>query len=138
MSDLVAQQRMTGTDSAKLVAQESRKLRNRLSQKAYRARQCMRIKELEERLDSRPLSENSRVRELEQQNVVLRDHLLTCHKKLESLQVTLRAISDSTANAVGMEVSQFVSDNRKYPKMRANLRTDWVQQMQHPEEQPCK
>lgn len=104
MSDFAAKRPMTGMDSAKLVAQESRKLRNRLSQKAYRARQCMRIKELEERLDSRPLSGTSRVRDLEQQNVVLRDHLLTCHKKLESLQVSLRAISDSAAKAVGMDV----------------------------------
>ena len=65
----------------------------------------MRIKELEQRLDSRQLSDNSRVLELEQQNVFLRDRLFTYHKKLESLQVTLRAISDSTANAVSLEVS---------------------------------
>ena len=96
---------MTGSDPTKLVAQESRRLRNRLSQKAYRARQCMRIRELEERLDSRPLSEKSRVHDLEQQNGFLRDQLLICHKKLESLQVTLCAISDSTASAIGMEVS---------------------------------
>ena len=95
---------MVGLDPVTL-AQESRKLRNRLSQKAYRARQCMRIKELEEKLDSRPLSENSRVLELEKQNAFLRERLLNCHKKLESLQVTLRALSDATANAVGIEVS---------------------------------
>lgn len=94
----------------------------------------MRIKELEERLESRPLSENSRVQELEEQNVALRDHLLTCHKKLESLQVTLRAISDSTANAVGMEVSQVVPNDRRDQNICANSMTDSVQQMQQLEE----
>jgi len=109
MGHSAAKQKPTQKEPAQLVAQESRKLRNRLSQQAYRARQCMRIKELEERLDNRPVSENRRVQELEEQNIALRDHLLTCHKKLESFQVTLRAISDSTAHAVGIEVRQVVT-----------------------------
>ena len=96
--------KMSRIDHAKM-ATENRKLRNRLSQKAFRARQAMRIKELEERLDSRPLSETGRVVELEDRNMFLRDQLLDCHKKLESLQVTLKALAESTANALGMLVS---------------------------------
>ncbi len=105
MAEKNMNQKMSRTDHAKM-ATENRKLRNRLSQKAFRARQAMRIKELEERLDSRPLSETGRVAELEDRNMLLRDQLLDCHKKLESLQVTLKALADSTASALGMLVSQ--------------------------------
>lgn len=84
-------------------ATENRKLRNRLSQKAYRARQCMRIKELEERLDGYPQGENARIEELENQNQQLRDQLLSCHKKLESLSLSMKALADSAATSLGLE-----------------------------------
>jgi hypothetical protein len=90
---------------------ENRKLRNRLSQRAFRARQAMRIKELEQRLDNdnRPLSgETGRVRELEEQNTMLRNQLLACNKKLESLQITLKALAESTASVLDMGESQRV------------------------------
>ena len=109
-------QKMSKTDHAKM-ATENRKLRNRLSQKAFRARQAMRIKELEDRLESRPLSEAGRVAELEDRNMFLRDQLLDCHKKLESLQVTLKALAESTANALGMLVSR-ESIRKRYRRSR--------------------
>ena len=84
---------------------EDRKLRNRLSQKAFRARQAMRIKELEQRLETRPVSETQRISELEDRNAFLANRLFECHKKLESLQVTIKALSDSTAEALDMVVS---------------------------------
>lgn len=83
---------------------EDRKLRNRLSQKAFRARQAMRIKELEQRLDTRPVSETDRITELEDRNAFLANRLFDCHKKLESLQVTIKALSDATAEALDMVV----------------------------------
>ena len=98
-------QRKASRDHNDALASENRKLRNRLSQKAFRARQSMRIKELEERLGSNPVSESKRIAELEERNKSLRDQLLECHKKLESLQVTLKALADSAATTLGMEVS---------------------------------
>ncbi|KIW89957.1 uncharacterized protein Z519_09387 [Cladophialophora bantiana CBS 173.52] len=85
---------------------EDRKLRNRLSQKAFRARQAMRIKELEDRLESRPASETDRIAELEERNAFLANRLFECHKKLESLQVTIKALSESTAEALEMVMSK--------------------------------
>jgi hypothetical protein len=85
-------------------ASENRKLRNRLSQKAFRARQNLRIQALESRLAGGPLCETQRVAELEERNRVLFEHLLSCHKKLESMQVTLQSFTDSTAALLGMSV----------------------------------
>ncbi len=93
-----------GTRAARITT-EDRKLRNRLSQKAFRARQAMRIKELEQRLETRPVSETERIAELEDRNAFLASRLFYCHKKLESLQVTIKALSDSTAEALDMVVS---------------------------------
>ncbi|RFU28417.1 hypothetical protein B7463_g7916, partial [Scytalidium lignicola] len=83
----------------------NRKLRNRLSQRAFRARQSVYIKELEERLRWATKSESDLNTNLEESNKQLRLQLLDCHKKLESLQVTLKAISDSVATTVGIERS---------------------------------
>ena len=84
-------------------ATENRKLRNRLSQQAYRARQCMRIKELEERLSGHPQGESARIKEIEEQNQQLRDQLLSCHKKLESLSLSMKALADCAAKSLGIE-----------------------------------
>jgi myosin heavy subunit len=93
----------TATVDQKAVrAIENRKLRNRLSQKAYRARQCMRIKELEERLDGNPF-ESARIKQLEDQNQRLRGQLLSCHKKLESLSLSMKALADAAATSIGLE-----------------------------------
>ncbi|OAL39877.1 hypothetical protein AYO20_00789 [Fonsecaea nubica] len=97
------------------MSNEDRKLRNRLSQKAFRARQAMRIKELEDRLESRPSSETARIAELEERNAFLANRLFECHKKLESLQVTIRALSEATAEALDMVIPK---DKKK--ESRAN------------------
>ena len=94
---------------------EDRKLRNRLSQKAFRARQAMRIKELEQRLDSRPVSETDRITELEDRNAFLGSRLFDCHKKLESLQVTIKALSDATAEALDMVVRSLLISKLPIP-----------------------
>ncbi|KIW34799.1 uncharacterized protein PV07_01554 [Cladophialophora immunda] len=94
-----------GGRSARM-SNEDRKLRNRLSQKAFRARQAMRIKELEDRLESRPSSETERIAELEDRNTFLANRLFECHKKLESLQVTIKALSEATAEALDMVINK--------------------------------
>ncbi|KIY02186.1 uncharacterized protein Z520_02324 [Fonsecaea multimorphosa CBS 102226] len=88
------------------MSNEDRKLRNRLSQKAFRARQAMRIKELEDRLESRPSSETERIAELEERNAFLASRLFECHKKLESLQVTIKTLSEATAEALDMVINK--------------------------------
>lgn len=90
-------------------ALENRKLRNRLSQKAFRARQSIRIKELEDILATRPFSEAECIAELESRNKSLLDQLMTYHKKLESIQITLKTLTDSTAISLGMNVSRIDS-----------------------------
>jgi hypothetical protein len=85
-------------------ADGNRKLRNRISQRAFRARQSAYIKELEERLRWATRSESDHNANLEESNKLLRLQLLDCHKKLESLKVTLKAVTDSVATSVGIDV----------------------------------
>ncbi|KAL2222415.1 hypothetical protein M432DRAFT_226329 [Thermoascus aurantiacus ATCC 26904] len=92
-----------GRTGASSSASESRKLRNRLSQKAFRARQSLYIKELEKRLEWSKKSGVEPNAELEEANRELRARLLDCYKKLESMQVTLKTLSDSVAIALGIE-----------------------------------
>ena len=87
---------------------ESKRLRNRLSQKAFRARQTMRMKELEERLNLEPNSDDTRTAKLQDQNVALRNQLLDCHKKITSLQISINTLAKSTAQALGLETSDDV------------------------------
>ncbi|KIV83836.1 hypothetical protein PV11_05825 [Exophiala sideris] len=82
---------------------EIRKLRNRISQKAFRARQQMRMKELEDRLHSGNYSDAERVTHLQDQNSNLREQLLECHKKFTSLQVSMKALANASALALGID-----------------------------------
>ncbi|KAI9642123.1 hypothetical protein NHQ30_008924 [Ciborinia camelliae] len=84
-------------------ASENRKLRNRLSQKAFRARQSLYIKDLEKKLEWASKPESDQNAKLEETNKTLRSQLLDCHKKLESFQVTLKALADSVAYSLGIE-----------------------------------
>ncbi|TGO22913.1 hypothetical protein BPAE_0150g00060 [Botrytis paeoniae] len=88
-------------------ASENRKLRNRLSQKAFRARQSLYIKDLEKKLEWASKPESDQNAKLEETNSILRGQLLDCHKKLESFQVTLKALADSVAYALGIEKTPF-------------------------------
>lgn len=96
----------------------NRKLRNRISQRAFRARQTTYIKELEERLQWATRSESDLNANLEETNKQLRLQLLDCHKRLESLRVTLKAITDSVAASVGMETSVGIDAHVRVPPLR--------------------
>lgn len=82
---------------------ETRKLRNRISQKAFRARQAMRMKELEERIKSGSCTDAEWMTRLQDQNAALREQLLDCHKKVTSLQVSMQALANASAVALVME-----------------------------------
>jgi hypothetical protein len=82
---------------------ENRKMRNRLSQQAFRARQAMRIKELEDRLGQEPMSDATRMAQLQDVNATLRKQLLDCHKKFCSLQISMKTLAATTALALGLD-----------------------------------
>jgi hypothetical protein len=83
-----------------------RRLRNRLSQKAHRARQSIYIKELENRLECASKPETALTVELEKRNTFFRSRLLDCQNKLEGMQAAMKSLSDSVASALNMEVSR--------------------------------
>ncbi|TGO19762.1 hypothetical protein BTUL_0002g00040 [Botrytis tulipae] len=111
-------------------ASENRKLRNRLSQKAFRARQSLYIKDLEKKLEWASKPESDQNAKLEETNSILRGQLLDCHKKLESFQVTLKALADSVAYALGIEKSPLDHE----PTTHANDDSDDAE----PEGQPAQ
>lgn len=88
---------------------ERRRLRNRVSQQAFRARQTLRVQELEEQLEYLRSPEAARAAQLQAQNNILRDELLECYAKLGSLEISLRQLKDKTARALGIEANQPVS-----------------------------
>lgn len=86
-----------------------RKLRNRVSQQAFRRRQSEYIKQLERKAkDYKP--DNERIIELEKENQSLRESLIHCHTKLESLRTTICSLGDGITRALDDSVSN-VSTN---------------------------
>jgi hypothetical protein len=71
------------------------KLRNRLSQQAFRARQSLEVNELRQRLGLFADSESDRNTRLAEENQRLRQRLWQSEKKLRSLQATLKEIVDT-------------------------------------------
>ncbi len=86
------------------VNSEDKRQRNRISQKAFRARQIMKIKELESRLEARPSTE-PRVTQLEERNTFLCSQLFENHKKMMSLHFTLKKLIESSADILDQVVS---------------------------------
>lgn len=81
-----------------------RKLRNRVSQQAFRRRQSEYIKQLERKAkDHKP--DNERIIELERENQSLRESLIHCHTKLESLRTTICSLGDGITRALDDSVS---------------------------------
>lgn len=79
-------------------------MRNRMSQRAFRARQTLRIQELEKRLDEQALpDESTLVVQLQDDNARLREQLLGIHKKAQSLQISLRGLAEEAARALGLD-----------------------------------
>ncbi|KIW84307.1 hypothetical protein Z517_03557 [Fonsecaea pedrosoi CBS 271.37] len=80
--------------------QDSKKLRNRLSQQAFRERQAIYVKELEKRLQESQKPETCRMATLEEENRALRDQLLVCRKKLRNIQASLESVSVGITGAL--------------------------------------
>lgn len=86
---------------------EQRKLRNRMSQRAFRARQAMRIQELEERLEQTTAPDMAWATQLQDQNMKLRQQLLEVHKKAINIQISLKALADAASKALGIDSVRF-------------------------------
>ncbi|RSL50864.1 hypothetical protein CEP54_011705 [Fusarium duplospermum] len=83
---------------ASIVSQK--RLRNRLSQQAFRKRQSAYIKDLERRLEIWGSDEDGRIARLERDNQALRAQLTAAIGKLERIQMTLKSLSNSMMSQV--------------------------------------
>lgn len=86
-----------------------RKLRNRLSQKAFRERKTAYIKTLEQQLVNASKSDNERIILLEVENSKLRQGLLHVRWKLESEKSSLAEIVESVSSALANSVRNLLS-----------------------------
>ena len=83
----------------------SRKLRNRLSQRAFRRRQAEYLRDLRNRAEASQKPDNERVVELEEENGRLRAHITELQSRLEGVQVTLQMIASSSSKILGRSES---------------------------------
>lgn len=70
-----------------------RRLRNRLSQQAFRKRQATYIQELEKRVQLAGKTENERIAALEEENRILREKLGSVFGKINSIRGSLGALA---------------------------------------------
>ncbi|KAL3300138.1 dihydrodipicolinate synthase [Colletotrichum asianum] len=78
-------------------SQDIKKLRNRLSQQAFRRRRDDLIRELRERADNNYTNENEALAKLRRENTALREQLAEAHAKLNSLLAGVQALVLNTA-----------------------------------------
>ncbi|KDN67285.1 hypothetical protein CSUB01_01485 [Colletotrichum sublineola] len=80
--------------------QERKRLRNRLSQQAFRRRQAERIRELSSRVNVDQKSDSERIEALQQENRQLRTQLVEVQTKMSRLLATLQGLSDSVSKTL--------------------------------------
>lgn len=90
----------------------SRKLRNRLSQRAFRRRQAEYLRDLRNRAEASQKPDNERVAELEDENGRLRAHITELQSRLEGVQVTLQMIASSSSKILGRSKSSLPRQSR--------------------------
>ncbi|KAI8715710.1 BZIP domain-containing protein [Fusarium sp. LHS14.1] len=84
---------------------QKRKLRNRLSQRAFRRRQAEYLRDLRNRAEASQKPDNERIAELEEENGRLRAHITELQSRLEGVQVTLQMIASSSSKILGRSKS---------------------------------
>jgi hypothetical protein len=127
----------------------SRKLRNRVSQQAFRRRQSEYIKQLEQKAkEHKP--DNERIIELEKENQTLRESLIHCHTKLESLRATICTLGDGISQALDGTVSVLLSymnlpgtpfvtlfqDQTRKPRSKSTTSNESVELIEEPSPDP--
>ncbi|KAK1973312.1 hypothetical protein LZ30DRAFT_611229 [Colletotrichum cereale] len=80
--------------------QERKRLRNRLSQQAFRRRQAERIRELSSRVNVDQKSDSERIEALQQENRQLRTQLVEVQTKMSRLLATLQGLNDSVSKTL--------------------------------------
>ncbi|KAK1593774.1 uncharacterized protein LY79DRAFT_513541 [Colletotrichum navitas] len=103
-----ANQKMSGHDlqateegvDSHMSEQERKRLRNRLSQQAFRRRQAERIRELSSRVNVHQKSDGERIEALQQENRQLRMQLVEVQAKMSRLLATLQGLSDSVSKTL--------------------------------------
>lgn len=86
-----------------------RKVRNRLSQQAFRERQAAYVRNLEKQVENIGQTNDEKVLKLEAENRELRKQLLAIRQKLESITTTLSGISKAAAAAASSDESATTS-----------------------------
>ncbi|RSL99361.1 hypothetical protein CDV31_012227 [Fusarium ambrosium] len=98
--------------SSELDKNQKRKLRNRLSQRAFRRRQAEYLRDLRNRAEASQKPNNERVVELEEENSRLRAHITELQSRLEGVQVTLQMIASSSSQILGRSESTLPRQSR--------------------------
>ncbi|KAF9771219.1 hypothetical protein IL306_011137 [Fusarium sp. DS 682] len=83
-----------------LSEQERKKLRNRLSQRAFRRRQAECIRELRNRVNADQRSDSERVEALQKENRMLRQQLIDVQTKMSRMMASFQLLSDSVAKTL--------------------------------------
>ncbi|KZL77810.1 beta-eliminating lyase [Colletotrichum tofieldiae] len=96
-SDLNPHEESTGTHMSE---QERKRLRNRLSQQAFRRRQAERIRELSSRVNVDQRSDSERIEALQRENRHLRTQLVEVQTKMSRLLATLQGLNDSVSKTL--------------------------------------
>lgn len=92
------------------------RLRNKLSQQAFRRRQTAYIKDLERQLEMRGASEHDQIRSLESENRLLRQQLTTAVTKLVNLQAALKSLTTSMTETMERQEQANMSCHGDSPK----------------------
>ncbi|RGP61661.1 bzip transcription [Fusarium longipes] len=79
---------------------ERKKLRNRLSQRAFRRRQAECIRELRNRVNADQKPDSERVEALQKENKILRQQLIDVQAKMSKLLATVQLLSDSVTKTL--------------------------------------
>lgn len=91
---------------------DSRKLRNRLSQQAFRRRQAESIRELRSLVDANQRPDNERIEALQRENSVLRAQLVDVQNKMSRLLATVQTMSESVSKTLD-EAASMSKENEK-------------------------
>ncbi|CZR47808.1 uncharacterized protein FPRO_13475 [Fusarium proliferatum ET1] len=90
----------TDEKNTTLTEQERKKLRNRLSQRAFRRRQAECIRELKNRVNADQRSDSERVEALQKENRLLRQQLIDVQTKMSRMMASVQLLSDSVAKTL--------------------------------------
>ncbi|KAH9238359.1 hypothetical protein K456DRAFT_1746474 [Colletotrichum gloeosporioides 23] len=100
-----------------MTEQERKRLRNRLSQQAFRRRQQERIRELSNRVNTDQKPEDERVAALQQENRQLRAQLVEVQTKLSRLMASLQGLNDTVSKTLNDTASGQLDDNGALPEL---------------------